>query len=111
MAQVPGRQQQANGLHPEVEKFVLGVSEKYRNHDDIVAENTALRERSEVAEGMLAQTKDMLEKTTAQRDHYMRLSMEQSTRFSAAMDVLSGLMEQSTQEAGLPPAPQLEAAR
>jgi hypothetical protein len=105
MAQIPGRQQQETngpGLHPEVERFVLDVSNKYRNHDDIVAENIALRERSQIAEGMLAQVKDQLTDITAQRDHYMRLSMEQSTRFSAAMDVLSGLMEQSKEEAPPP---------
>jgi hypothetical protein len=82
-----------NTLHPEVEKFVLGVSAKYRNHDELTAENTALRNRAQIAEGMLTQIKEQLAEITEQRDRYMRKSMEQSTRFSAAMDILSGLME------------------
>lgn len=103
MTQPPARTpQNGNDLHSAVGDFFDKISNRFYDHDALIAEAIALRNRAEVAEGMVDHLKEQLRDVTAERDHYMRLSMSQSTRLSAAMGILSGIQVESAHEANNP---------
>lgn len=104
MNKVPATQTQGNGLHPEVESFIHDVSNKYQRHDAIVSENSTLRSRSEVAESMVEHLKAQLKEMKSERDHYMRLSFEFTTRINSIHGIVEAMVE-SAQHATAHPGP------
>jgi hypothetical protein len=99
------------GLHPAVEDFVRGVSEKYHDHDELVADNTSLRNKLTIAQGTVDHLREMLDKVTADRDYHMAHAFALASGINSAQDVLNGVFELAKRQAAaprLPEAPQLE---
>lgn len=91
-----------NGLHPAVEDFVHGVSETYKDRDELIASNQSLTNRAEVAEGMVEHLKAQLVAITADRDYYMRKAIEHATKLTASVGILVGMAEDLERETANP---------